>query len=335
MNLAIDLSGGPSGGAGRFREQCLRYLAEPEAPPVRVLAADRRVSVGWLLRRELIVRSSTRVVAANNIGFATGGGVRVTLVRNANHFLAPDEWTRTRGQLPRGFAAQIAWVRASLRRADVIVAPSSSMAERVVRALPQVRDRIVVRFHPLHQPARTAGSGAQRFLLSPIVDSPFKRIRGHLTELARVLPPGVRVVSTMLPDAAPPELRGDPRFEFVGVLSRSHLADYYARCCAIYYPTTVESFGYPLAEARSAGIPVIAQDSAHNREIAARALHPFDPGRTASLRDAVEAAMVATPTPDPEPFAPKSYFDWLFDHRTPPGDAVQVGRDVPARDVPA
>ncbi|MBL6279503.1 glycosyltransferase [Micromonospora fiedleri] len=335
MNKVVDLSGGPSGGSGRFREQCLRYLAEPDSAPVRVLGADRRVTARWLLRRELMVRSAARLVSTNNVGFATGRGVRVTLVRNANHFLTEQEWARSKRYFRPGFAAQIAWVRAGLRRADVIVVPSSSMAERVGHVLPGVRDRVVVRFHPLRQPARTAAGPDERFLLCPIVDSPFKRMRVHLTELARVLPSGVRVVSTMRPDTAPPELRDDPRFRFVGVLDRDRLAEYYARCAAVYYPTAVESFGYPLAEARSAGIPVIAQDSAHNHEIAALALHPFDPGHSASLRDAVEAALHAVLTPDPEPFAADSYFDWLFDHHRSPLDSVPAGQREWARDVPA
>jgi glycosyltransferase involved in cell wall biosynthesis len=117
----------------------------------------------------------------------------------------------------------------------------------------------------------------------------------------------------MPPADAPAALRGDPRFRFVGVLARERLAEFYGRCAALYYPTSVESFGYPLAEARAAGIPVIAQDTAHNREIAGHALRGYDAGRTASLADAVGAALASRPEPDPSPFATAPYFDWLLD----------------------
>ena len=46
----------------------------------------------------------------------------------------------------------------------------------------------------------------------------------------------------------------------------------WARSRAIYFPTDLESFGYPLAEARVSGQPVIARDTALNREIAGPAL---------------------------------------------------------------
>ena len=45
----------------------------------------------------------------------------------------------------------------------------------------------------------------------------------------------------------------DPRIEFLGRIDQRQLAGVRARSTAIYFPTGLESFGYPLAEARAGG----------------------------------------------------------------------------------
>ena len=81
---------------------------------------------------------------------------------------------------------------------------------------------------------------------------------------------------------------------------------------AIYFPTGLESFGYPLAEARVSGLPVIARDTALNREIAGPALYGYTQGDPDSLRHAVKVALTADVAPDPGPFDPEQYFGWLL-----------------------
>ena len=105
---------------------------------------------------------------------------------------------------------------------------------------------------------------------------------------------------------------GHPQVEFIGRLPYGELRDMQARSRAIYFPTGLESFGYPLAEARANGRPVIARDTAQNREIAGPALCGYTPGDPDSLRRAVEAALTADVAPDPGPFDPDQYFDWLL-----------------------
>jgi glycosyltransferase involved in cell wall biosynthesis len=84
------------------------------------------------------------------------------------------------------------------------------------------------------------------------------------------------------------------------------------RARAVYFPSGLESFGYPLAEARAAGRPVIARDTAQNREIAGPALCGYSPGDPTSLELAVKTALTAQVSPDPAPFDPDTYFDWLL-----------------------
>ena len=56
------------------------------------------------------------------------------------------------------------------------------------------------------------------------------------------------------------------------------MRELWARSRVIYFPTEIESFGYPLAEARVHGQPVIAPDTEQNREIAGAALFGFTIG---------------------------------------------------------
>ena len=98
----------------------------------------------------------------------------------------------------------------------------------------------------------------------------------------------------------------------MGRLGLDDLRQLWARSRAIYFPTGIESFGYPLAEARVCGQPVIARDTGQNREIAGPALCGYTPGDADSLRDATLRALTKDVPPDPAPFEPDAYFSWLL-----------------------
>ena len=70
-----------------------------------------------------------------------------------------------------------------------------------------------------------------------------------------------------------------PSVDFLGRLNYQDLRDIWGCSSAIFFPTSVELFGYPLAEARVSGHPVIALDTAQNREIAGAALCGFTSGK--------------------------------------------------------
>ena len=122
----------------------------------------------------------------------------------------------------------------------------------------------------------------------------------------------VRMIVTADAAEVPSSLAASPRLHFAGRLGLSQLNDLRARSRAVYFPTGLESFGWPLAEARVHGQPVIARDTAQNREIAGSALYGFVPGDPDSLRQATESALAAQVTPDPAPFDPDAYFDWML-----------------------
>jgi hypothetical protein len=206
-------------------------------------------------------------------------------------------------------------VHLAARRSDVIVAPSTAMAERIATVRPALGSRVVVRPHPVSA-GRVHCSPGDPVILCPVLFAPYKQMPQRLTELLTALgdleDPSVRVQVTAHQAEVPPAMASHPRLELVGRLSCGELREIQARSRAIYFPTGLESFGYPLAEARVYGQPVIALDTPQNREIAGPALCGYTPGDPDSLRHAVRAALTAEVAPDPGPFDPDRYFGWLL-----------------------
>jgi glycosyltransferase involved in cell wall biosynthesis len=81
------------------------------------------------------------------------------------------------------------------------------------------------------------------------------------------------------------------RVDFVGQLSESELEAAYERGDCLVWPSYVETFGHPMLEAHSHGLPIIAADAASNREIAGPAAQYFEPFDVAGLRVLLSRAM--------------------------------------------
>jgi glycosyltransferase involved in cell wall biosynthesis len=303
------------GGAARYAAELHGYVARTGRADIRIVGEGRRVDPAWLVRREIAARPAGRRVAVNNVSFAAPGGPRWAVLRNALHFLTDAEAEGLDPVLRASVRREAAVVRLAARRADVLVVPCTAMAERVSRALPTARSRITVRAHPVTAvpiPA-TARDAA---ILCPVLFAPYKRMDERLDELLAAVDDGgdrdVRVRVTASPQELPAHLASHPRIEFLGRVGARELREAWAHSRAIYFPTGLESFGYPLAEARASGHPVIARETAQNREIAGAALCGFHAGNPDSLRHAVKLAFTSAVQPDPEPFDPDAYFDWLL-----------------------
>jgi glycosyltransferase involved in cell wall biosynthesis len=312
--VTVDVAGAQMGGAARFAGELRGYLARTGRTDVRVIGNARRVDPRWLIRREMSGPGQRRV-ALNNVSFVTPGAERWTLLRNALHFLTAAEAGRLDPALRASVRREAAVVRWCARRADVIVVPCSAMGERVAGAIPAAARRLMVRPHPV-SPDSAPQRDRDLAILCPVLFAPYKHMEERLTELmvalARSSDPAIRVRVTADPADVPAGLASDPRIEFLGRIDQRRLAGIRARSAAIYFPTGLESFGYPLAEARASGQPVIARDSAQNREIAGAALCGYSPGDPESLRSAVTLALTRTVPADPAPFDPDAYFTWML-----------------------
>jgi glycosyltransferase involved in cell wall biosynthesis len=313
--VTVDIAGAQMGGAARFGAELHRYLRQTGRQDIRVIGTARSIDPAWLVRREMTRPNRGRRVALNNVSFVAPGSERWTLLRNALHFLTNDESARLDPSLRAATVRDAAVVRLAARRADVLVVPSTAMADRVTRILPRARSRITVRPHPVSADAipRLPRDPA---ILCPVLFAPYKHMTQRLTELLTAIEDyadaSVRVRVTADRCDVTPELACSPRIEFVGQLGQHELRQLWGRSRAIYFPTGLESFGYPLAEARVSGHPVIARDTGQNREIAGPALCGFVPGDGASLQRAIERALTTEPVPDPVPFDPGAYFHWLL-----------------------
>ncbi len=303
------------GGAARFRGELRGYLQRTGREDVKIIGSRRQVGPGWLLRRELNGWARSRRVALNNVGFVTPGGQRWTLLRNPLYFLTEDEQAQLDPALRASVRREVAVVRLAARRSDVIVAPSTAMAERIATVRPDLCSRIVVRLHPLSAPSVQRVPG-DPVILCPVLFSSWKQMPQRLTELLAAIDdlrdPSVSVRVTADASEVPAAVACHPQVELVGRLSGDEVREMQAHSRAMYFPTGLESFGYPLAEARASGLPVIARDIALNREIAGAALCGYTQGDRDSLRHAIGVALKADIAPDPGPFDPDEYFGWLL-----------------------
>ena len=313
--VTVDIAGAQIGGAARYAGELYRYLTRTGRQDVQVIGAGQQVGPAWLLRREISRPKSVRRIAVNNVSFVGPGGQRWALLRNALHFLTGDEATHLEPGQRKSVQREAVVVRLAARRADVLVVPCTAMAERVTHMMPEVRSRIVVRPHPVSA-GLVVGGARGAAILCPVLFAPYKRMDERLAELLNAVDDygdeAVRVRVTADPADLPPALARNPRLEFLGRIDQLDLRRAWARSRAIYFPTGLESFGYPLAEARANGQPVIARDSAQNSEIAGAALCGFDPDDPDSLRCAIKSALTTQMTPDPLPFDPAAYFGWLL-----------------------
>jgi glycosyltransferase involved in cell wall biosynthesis len=313
--VTVDAAGGQTGGAARYRDELRGYLARTGREDVEIIGSRRQVGPGWLLRRELSSRARSRRVALNNLGFITPGGQRWTLLRNALHFLTEDEKGRLEPALRAKIRRDTVMVHLAARHSDVIVAPSTAMAERIATVRPELSSRVIIRLHPVSV-ARRPTEPDNPVILCPVLCASYKEMPRRLTELLAAVEdladPSVRVQVTAHAAELPAAVARHPQVELVGRISHGELEKLQQHSHAIYFPTGLESFGYPLAEARASGQPVIAQDTDQNREIAGPALRGYTRGDPDSLRSAVKAALAAQVAPDPGPFDPDRYFDWLL-----------------------
>ncbi len=313
--VTIDVAGGPLGGAQRYRRELYRYLERSPRADIKIIGARRQLSPGWLLGREAAAVRRSRRVALNNVGFVIPGGERWTLLANALHFLAEAEAEALQRSLRTMVERQALVVRHAARRSDVLIAPCTAMAERVTRIMPEVAGRVAVRLHPV-APHPNAVRADQDIILCPVIFESYKHMPERLADWqAAVVRPGnsaPRLVVTASRDEVPGPVGDDPHIELVGRLDHDTLERLWARSRAIYFPPGLESFGCPLAEARVNGQPVIAQDTAQNREVAGPALCGFTAGDPDSLREAIALALTREVSPDPAPFDPDAYFSWML-----------------------
>lgn len=320
--IAVDAAGAVAGGAARLLRELDVFLDQHPSSEISVLGRGRRLTPQWLMEREFHSRRSAGRVALNNASFI-GGSPRTVLLRNALHFMTADELRTTPMAGHRDIKLQTPVIRTLARKADLVIVPSSDMAERVAHFIPSLTNRLRVRFHPVSPTweSRLSNIGPRKHspktILMPILKSAFKHLDESVAVLASALltyPEPVILRVTAEPHEYAPPLRHHPHIDFIGRQTAIQLEKYWSSANGIFFPTTLESFGYPLAEARCRGLPVIGMDTSLNREIAGEALCPMEHDvSTKTVTTALDCMLSKQHLdPDPAPFSSYSYFNDLL-----------------------
>jgi hypothetical protein len=314
-SVTVDVAGGPMGGAARFRLELFGYLKRTGRSDVGIIGDKRKLDPAWLMHREIVGYSRARRVALNNVGFVIPGGERWTLLGNALHFLTESEFLSLDSTLHKTVKRQAAIVRLAAKKSDVLIAPCSAMAERVAHIMPELKSRIAVRMHPV-SPSGFSTVKRDDFILCPVIFSAYKNMPDRISEWLAVteshIAPSVKILVTASRSEIPAELAYNPRLELVGRIDHGQLCQLWARSRAVYFPSGLESCGVPHAPARAHGQPRIARQTPQSQEIAGPALCGFNVGDAESLRQATVLALTMKVTPDPAPFDPNSYFEWML-----------------------
>src|SRR5208337_696364 len=86
-----------------------------------------------------------------------------------------------------------------------------------------------------------------------------------------------------------------PKVRYLGYVPESDLPALFAGATAFVYPSLYEGFGFPVAQAMAAGVPVIVSGVSSLPEVAGGAAVLIDPRSRVELRDAIES-LLTSPT---------------------------------------
>jgi glycosyltransferase involved in cell wall biosynthesis len=314
----VDTAGGRDGGTRRFRIELGRFLRSHPGAATQI-GAQHHVTPAWLAQRELVAARTRpgRVIAANYVSFVLPRCERWVILGNALDFLRPEEDLPLRLSRRRQLQAHI--VRTAARRADVVIAPTRAMAARVEDLAPALSRRVVVRPYPVSPGPPPTGPVDSDRLLWAVRPAAHKDVERQGRVLAKASAqvarrrPGFHTVVTLTPaELGEHGIVESETFRALGRLDQHELLEWLTRSAALVCPTWIESFNFPLADARVNRKPVVAFDSDLNREVAGDALVTFRPQDVDSLADAVERALETKLAPlATNPFEPSGYFRWL------------------------
>ncbi len=197
----------------------------------------------------------------------------------------------------RANSAHASWMlRRAARRADRILCGSMETRSLLVDRLGVGEGRVSVTRYGVAEPffpVRRAMPEGPGFLLFVGTLEP----RKGLDVLYRALRAandrgaGMRLLAAGNPgwgtDRLVAELEADPLVEVVAGASDERLARLYGEALALVYPSRMEGFGLPVAEAIAAGCPVIASDLGCIREFAGEVPRYVRPGKEEELTTAL------------------------------------------------
>jgi len=195
-----------------------------------------------------------------------------------------------------------------LKRADAVIAVSESTKRDAVRVLGLAPEKV----ESIHSgvsraffdvPAEAIGAVRARYRLErPFVlfvgtIEPRKNVDTLLDAYAALAPSLREEFDLVLAGPAGwarPETVGRLREErYLGYIQEPDLAPLTAAASLFVYPSLYEGFGFPVAQAMAAGVPVVTSNISSLPEVAGDAALLVDPRSTAELRDALARLLLS------------------------------------------
>jgi glycosyltransferase involved in cell wall biosynthesis len=197
------------------------------------------------------------------------------------------------------FALQKVLARTSARNASAHIAVSQHAADVAINELHVPASRIRVVYHGGPDESQPMKQGpATKFLfvsnlyryknVGRLIEAFAGVDEGTLRIVGRVMEPRLQVELDQFM-ATRPGL--ESRIQFLGPLSGPELRDAYAWADCFLWPPYAETFGHPLLEAHSVGLPIIASRASSNEEIAGDGAIYVDPFNPRQLRQSIELAV--------------------------------------------
>lgn len=209
-------------------------------------------------------------------------------------------WERRPEDFPGGFRRYARlFARRSARRSSIVVTPSQATADDAMALYRVPPDRIRVVHHGVRRPTGTATAPREAMVLSVGVLHRRKRIpeliEGHriYVQRAPAEPPPCRLVVVGGPAGDEERVReaAGPECEILGFVSRERLDDLYRRATLFVYPSALEGFGMPVAEAMAHGCPVLVARNSALVEVAGEVGLYLDDASPDGIAQALETAL--------------------------------------------
>jgi glycosyltransferase involved in cell wall biosynthesis len=294
---------------------------------IRLERIPDRACASWLKRisgdvlelpQRLKREKFSAVVSLTNFGPIWSPVPHIFFQRNAVYY-SPYYLETIHGRLKIETALRRRLAVASMMRADLIVTPSHAMGEMIREACPQTQNR---RFHTLYHGfsmealadpldekfARLLAREKRLRLLYPTHPERYKGFEVLFDILSKLKaarfdcclfapisvqdwPEGVRAYERQVK-----QLGLEDNVVFMGRVPQRQMGALYEQCDLMVYPSLCESFGFSMIEAMGHSVPIVASDTAINREMcggAALFYPPLDAAAGAkAIQDAVEPAVM-------------------------------------------
>jgi alpha-1,3-rhamnosyl/mannosyltransferase len=198
--------------------------------------------------------------------------------------------------------------RATLKRADGVIAVSESTKNDVVRVLGLAAEKITVihsgiasGFFEVTRAEMEAVRERYRlgrpFVLFAGTIEPRKNVDA-LVEAYGQLAPSLReefelVMVGPIGWAKPATVARVRQARYLGYIPEADMAPLTAAAAVFAYPSLYEGFGFPVAQAMAAGVPVVTANVSSLPEIAGDAALLIDPRSTGELRDALTRILLS------------------------------------------